>query len=576
MKQKRPGHILAFALAVLGILFVLTTVSLQLVHREGSSANRSYVSHQALSLAEAGIDHAIRQLNANSNYLGETDTALGNGTFSLNITGTGTSRTIHSTGFVPNSASPLMQRTIVVEASLNSQNVEFFYGVQVDGGGIQMGNNSRINGNVYSNGNIVGNSGATITGDTIVAGGLAENPTIASEIQDSDELFATTSDNEDIAQSFTATASEPLTKVSLFLGKIGNPSANIAVRIAPNTGNAPDKSSLANSVIAYPSVGLTPSWIDVTFSNPASLTNGATYWIVLDTNSHSTTNHWLWREDTGSNYPNNSGKHTGNCCSGNPSWSDVGGDLMFRAWLGGVATRTESVSIGNATTGSGRANLFVDTTIRGTSCPNTYCIVSNPSPEPLPLSDGVVTDWKNVAAAGGELVGDFSLTNGAVGSLGPKKINGNFLLDNNAILTMTGTLWVTGTITISNGARLQLDSGYGQNSGMVIADGTIVVSNNATFVGAGQGSFIMILTTRDDKNGVAITVDNNSTGVIYYAAKSRIQFANNATAKEATAWGINLSNNASITYDSGLANSTFTGGPGGGWSVTRGTWRMLD
>ncbi len=574
--RTESGHILIFALVLMSILFTLTTVSLQLVHYEGGSVNLSHSNREALNIAEAGVEHAIRQLNLNSNYAGESDRSLGNGSFSLNITGSGATRTIESTGFVPNSTNPKSKRIIIVDASLNSENVEFFYGVQVDAGGIQMGNNAVINGNVYSNGNIIGSEGAAISGDTIVAGGLTDTATISSEIQDADHQFATDSTNEDIAQSFTATAAEPLSKISVFIGKTGNPTTNISVRIAENSSNSPVKTSLANGVISYSSVGLTPSWIDVTFTNPATLLSGEKYWIVLDTNGHSASNYWNWRKDTGNNYVNNSGKYSSNCCTGNPSWSDVGGDLMFRAWLGGVANRIENVTIGSNLIGSGRANQFVNTVIRNSPCPNPYCIVSNPSQEPLPLSDGVISDWKNVALAGGEINGDYLLTNGAVGSLGPKKINGNLVLDNNAILTMTGTIWVTGTVTVSNGSTLRLDPGYGQNSGMLVSDNTMLISNNATFVGAGTNSFIMIVTTRDDKNGVSITVDNNSVGVIYYAAKSRIQFANNATAKEATAWGINLSNNSSITYDSGLANSTFTGGPGGGWSVTRGTWRELN
>lgn len=80
-----------------------------------------------------------------------------------------------------------------------------------------------------------------------------------------------------------------------------------------------------------------------------------------------------------------------------------------------------------------------------------------------------------------------------------------------------------------------------------------------------------------DKNAPAeevITVDNNALGVIYYAPQGRIRFSNNAGAKEATAYGITLDNNAVITYESGLANARFTSGPGGSFSVK--SWREIE
>lgn len=572
MIRKRSGHILMFSLVVLAVLFVLTSVSLQLVHREGSSANRSYVGHQAMNLAEAGVEHAIRQLNTNTNYTGEVNTALGSGTFTVTVTGSGSTRTIEASGYIPNNTNPVMTRTVRAEASLDSENVEFFYGIQVDGGGIAMGNNAQVNGNVFSNGNITGSSGATITGDATVAGGLSDTPSISSTLEDSDQFFATASTNRDIAQSFTATSSDTLPKVSLLLGKVGNPTSNLTVRIATTDGDQPDTSSLATAVIAHASVGLTPSWIDATFSSPPNLSNGTKYWIVLDYGSNSATNYWNWRKDSADTYVDNTGKSTSNCCSGSPTWTNVGGDLAFRAWIGGTATSISDMIVG----GTARANQISNSTVHGSACPNSYCLIQNPSPEALPISDGNIADWNNDAAAGGIQTGTYSLINGAVASLGPKKIEGDLIIDNGSVLTVTGTLWVTGTVQISNNSTVRLDNGYSTNSGIIVADGIIQISNNAIFEGSGEGSYVLLLTSLDDKNGNGIVVSNNSVGVIYYAGKSRIHFSNNASAKEATAWGITFDNNAVVTYESGLANMNFTSGPGAGWQLKKGTWREIN
>ncbi len=574
--KHKSGHILVFSLVVLGILFTLTSVTLQLVHREGSSVNRSYVAKQTLNLAEAGIEHAIRQLNANTNYTGEADTALGSGTFTVTVTGSGSSRTVEATGYVPNSTNPITTRTIKAEASLDSDNVEFFYGIQVDGGGISMTNSSSVIGNVYSNGNILGSNGASITGDATVAGGLADNPNVESPAENSDYAFATASTNRDIAQSFTATVAAPLTKVSVLLGKVGNPTSNLTARVATDVSNRPNTSSLATSVVSYASVGLTPSWIDITFSNPPSLTLNAKYWIVLDYGSNSAVNYWNWRKDSTDAYANNTGKYTSNCCSGNPTWTDVGGDLAFKVWLGGTVTRIDGMTIGSASNGVARANQITNSTVHGSTCPNAYCIIENPPAQVMPISDGNITDWKNDAAAGGTYSGNYNLSGTQQASLGPKKIQGDLQLSNSAILTITGTLWVTGNIYVSNSSTIKLDAGYGSNSGILLTDGTITISNSAIFQGAGSGSYVLMLTARDAKSDTSIFVSNASTGVIYYAGKSWIQFSNSATAKEATAWGITLSNSSTVTYESGLANMNFTSGPGAGWQLKKGTWREIN
>lgn len=576
MTKKRTGHILVFSLVVLGILFTLTSVSLQLVHREGSSVNRSYVAKQTLNLAEAGIEHAIRQLNSNNNYTGEIDTPLGNGTFTVSVTGSSSTRTIEATGYVPNSTNPITTRTVKAEASLDSDNVEFFYGIQVDGGGISMTNSATVVGNVYSNGSIIGSNGATITGDATVAGGLADDPSVSSTIENADHPFATASGNRDIAQSFTASTTASLTKVSVLLGKVGNPTSNLSVRIATDVSNRPNTSSLATSIISYASVGLTPSWIDVTFNTPPSLSNGTKYWIVLDYGSNSATNYWNWRKDTADTYANNTGKYTSNCCSGTPTWTNVGGDLGFKVWLGGTITRIDGMTIGSSSNGVARANQIVNSTVHGSACPNAYCIIENPPAQAMPISDGNITDWKNDAAAGGTYVGNYNISGTQQASLGPKKIQGDLMLSNSSILTVTGTLWVTGNIYVSNSSTIRLDPGYGANSGIVLTDGTITVSNSAIFQGAGTGSYVLLLTARDAKSQTSIFVSNASTGVIYYAGKSWIQFSNSATAKEATAWGITLSNSSTVTYESGLANMNFTSGPGAGWQLKKGTWREIN
>ncbi|MEK7076791.1 MAG: choice-of-anchor R domain-containing protein, partial [Patescibacteria group bacterium] len=453
------------------------------------------------------------------------------------------------------------ERTIETHVSISTASVNFFYGIQVSDGGLEMSNNATVNGNVFSNGSIVGLSGTTITGDAIVAGGIPANPAVEWTTHDTDHVFATASTNRDITQSFTATAGGALSKMSVYLAKAGSPSSNLTVRITTDNGGKPNSSDIANTTIAPSQVGASASWIDVSFSSPPTLTNGTKYWIVLDYGTNSASNYWIWRKDTSDAYAGNTGQYTSNWSSGSATWTNVGGDLAFRVWIGGTTTRIEGVTIGNVSTGTGRANLFVNTSIHGSSCLNAYCIVENPARAELPISDGVISDWKDAAAAGGtcgpptcDASGNYKLTNGASGSLGPIKINGNFELDNNAIFTMNGTIWVVGEIKLSNNCTFKLNPGYGSFSGGIITDGKAAISNNCVFQGSGNpASYVLLLSTKNSLLEEIITVDNNSVGVVYYAGKGRIKFSNNATAKEATAYGITLDNNAEITYESGLS-----------------------
>ena len=168
--------------------------------------------------------------------------------------------------------------------------------------------------------------------------------------------------------------------------------------------------------------------------------------------------------------------------------------------------------------------------------------------------------------------GDYTLDDSS-GSLGPKKITGNLTINNNANLTMSGTLWVQGNMVVSNNAVISLHPSYGAGEGVIIVDGTITINNNAYFNGSGTaGSYLMVLSTSSSPS--AITLGNNGGAVILYAANGTVSLSNNASAKALNGKYINLSNNVSIIYDSGLVNSNFTNGPSGGWNIN--SWQEVE
>lgn len=247
------------------------------------------------------------------------------------------------------------------------------------------------------------------------------------------------------------------------------------------------------------------------------------------------------------------------------------GDFLSNSTIGGSVFFRE---ISNCTVGGNASYTSkLNCTIAGNQY-TPYPGEPDPAALPFPISDSQIQNWKNQAAAGGTIVGNYTLSNWQAASLGPKKITGNLRVSNFALLTLTGPLWVVGTINISNNAGLRLHPSYGNNSEAVIADGIVDVANNAVFLKAGSQSYILMLTTSASDD--AFDIGNNALALISYAANGTVDVSNNVWIREVTGRKIRISNNAIVTYESGLANMQFTSGPGASWTILRGTWRETE
>ncbi|HEX9722597.1 MAG TPA: pilus assembly PilX N-terminal domain-containing protein [Candidatus Paceibacterota bacterium] len=195
-------------------------------------------------------------------------------------------------------------------------------------------------------------------------------------------------------------------------------------------------------------------------------------------------------------------------------------------------------------------------------------------PIPLPIADSEILQWQNEADDGSPL-GNVTVTNTNPGvdlSLGPKKITGELIVDNNATLELTGTLWVVGKVTIKNGAIVQLSPGYGTMSGMIISDNIVLLDNTSVSTGGQPGRYLMYISTSTSSQ--AIEAKNGSQSDILYTNTGTIKLDNNAKPREIVGYRIELSNNAVVTYETGLQTAAFTSGPGGGWTVT--SWKEVE
>lgn len=575
---------MAMTISVLFFLMIMMTIVLGVVVpivKQVQIGNEIYRSKQSYFLAEGGIEDALYRLKTGMEVASGDTLTIDGQTTSITLTTTSVGRMLESQA---DYYGLFRKMEVQVIAGIGAA---FNYGVQSGNGGFQMSNNAGVYGNVYSNGDIMGSLGTFITGTAVAANSIALANDQANDTPSTppDSItFRNSAATVDLAQSFQVSTTSPINKISLFIRKQGTP-ANATVRIVTDNSGSPGTNTIDTGTLNASAVTTTSGWVDVTFATNVELTLGQTYWFVIDSSSSSGSSYYV----IGANSSYSSGQAKIGAYSG--TWNNTtpsGLDTYFRVYIGGTTSIIDRVTVGSAGVGDARANTVTNSTIAGTlycqtgTGNNKACDTSLPDPVSvaLPISDGNIAQWKLEAETGGTYSGNRTIVN-ASADLGPQKITGNLTLDNNAQVTLNGTLWVVGNLTMDNGSAIRLNSGYGTNSGTVIVDGNVVIGNNSTFSGSGTtGSYIMVLSTSDCPLGPtclganAISVSNNAGAVVLNAQSGYVHFSNNAGAKEATAYRIVLDNNAFITYDSGLANVNFSSGPSGGWNVI--SWKEVE
>lgn len=255
---------------------------------------------------------------------------------------------------------------------------------------------------------------------------------------------------------------------------------------------------------------------------------------------------------------------------------DIRGDSVSKTRITGDAISAGTHIIEDIEVmGDARADRFDDCIVGGTayyvtsftscSAGSTDVLSEPPAESEFPISQSQIDEWKSDAEAGGTLEG-YTLGNLDSDSLGPVKINGDMIIGNSSVLTLTGTVWITGTLGLGNGVTIRLDPDvYGDLGGVLIFDSQIAIKNNVVLEGTGKsGSYLLVLDTFSSAIDPAIDVNNNVGAAILYANNGIIEIKNNLELLEATARGLRVDNNVSITYESGLEETLFNSGAGGG------------
>lgn len=608
----QKGQMLVVVIIALAVVFF--TVLSMIAGAQIYFSNSTYTlnAEKAIALAEAGVDKALASLNkTGGNYIGESETSLGDGSYSVVVTSIDVgAKVLESTGYVPSKSKPKARRTVKITAS-RGIGTAFVYGVQVGEGGLTLGNSNIINGTIYSNGSISTTGGGNkneIFGDVWVAGGpqaTANQQTDCSGVNCSDFIFGTTVLGLlqlDVTQSFRpdVSLSNVLNKISLKVKKIGNPS-DVTVRILADKTGEPDKNQvLASGTLFANLVSTNYGWIDVTLDTLPTLTAATTYWIMIDTSSNSS-NYWSWQNDLAKSY--NCGnpdqclaKWSPDWKAGNPTWTQINGDLSFKTYMGGAPTSIDGgvgkdIVVKKDNQGNG-GNVHANTikkitmqgdayyqTIQDSTAVNYHPNSSDPPPKVFPISDANVLDWENQAQNNGVTTGNITT---CVNILGPGKIVGNVTFDSHCTVTIKSPIWITGNLTFNTNNTLTLSSEYGSTSGVIVvgdgASGGIVnLGSNNKLQGTGVGSsLLMVLSNYDSRsNGTsAIVINNTGNSGVFYASKGIIEPGNKNTYKELTAWGIKLINNSTLDYETGLSSTIFQSGPSGTYSLVKGTYQV--
>lgn len=229
-----------------------------------------------------------------------------------------------------------------------------------------------------------------------------------------------------------------------------------------------------------------------------------------------------------------------------------------------------------------------NTTVGGTSYPDSP---DQPTAD-LPISDAQISEWESQAEAGGTIStcdshGDYIVSTDR--TLGPVKIACNLVVKSTSgVLKVSGPIWVAGNITTQTGPTIRIDPALGSQNVAIIADnpadqtgsGIISVGQSTVFQGSGAAnSFVFLISqNRSAELGgstVAVAMAQGASALVAYAAHGLLTLSQSVSVKEATGYKIALSQSANVTYDRGLPSTVFKSGPGGSWSLSKGTYVIL-
>jgi len=199
----------------------------------------------------------------------------------------------------------------------------------------------------------------------------------------------------------------------------------------------------------------------------------------------------------------------------------------------------------------------------------------------MPFTDQNITDWKTAATVGGTITGSTNCPGGYSGgncivdyrnaTFGPGKITGNLTVSGGngtttGILTLTGTVWVVGTITVTGGGKIKLPTSYGKNSETIVSDNTVTINGGGSLGSGNSSSYLFIVSTSN--SATAMTVSGGAGAIAVAAQNGTVNLSGGAQLESAVGNSMIMNGGSTVTYNSGLASPSFSDGPSGGWVIS--------
>ena len=573
-----------FMMVSLVIVFGLTTPIIKQIF----VSRDIWAAKQSFYLSEAGAEDVMYRLKDStfSSKVGLTETLSLDGysavtTIQNNVT-TKTISTLSDEGGY--------KKTIRATVTQGS-GVTFNYGILTGDGGFVITGGSRVVGNIYSNGDILGGAGVHITGSAIAAaGGSGIFKDQTNEAPTSSPPNSINFDNaaasRDFAQSFQPSTTSPVSKIRVFIKKTSTPD-NLVVKLKSDNGGNPG-TDLASATLLKDSVTTSYGWVDLVFTTTPTLTKDTTYWVVITGNvSGASTKYYTIAAN--SSYTRGGAK-LGSTSGAWAATSPSGLDGFFSLYQGIVPSQIfgnegDYLYIGSSSTDIAWAATINHVSMTGTLYCDTginngggkVCNTSKGYPDvmPMPVSQANIDAWEAEGVAGGTYNGNLVVDwDGDI--IGPRKINGNLTVNGGGTLMVTGTIWVTGNIILNGGGKIKISPSLGASSVIILANGYVNIDGGGQFEGSGTtGSYPVVVsssvcpsTTPCGDSSSAISLSGGAGAVVLLAPFGKVNINGGSGARSVSGDSIYISGGGTVTYETGLANMEFTSGPTGGWNIS--------
>ncbi len=561
-------------LSLVVILGIAVPISAQIRNN-----NSVIQTKKSLVAADTLNEEALYRLNSGRTLPSTIVLSMNEGTSTATITDVGGAKQIISSGVTGN-----FQRNAKATYTQGG-GMSINYTVQVGNGGLVMSGGPTVYGPVYANGDIIGSGGSTITGNTISAA-LYE---LEADTQNDDGITApasfqtvgTSAGVRTLAQSFTVSTTTPVTSFDFLVKKTGAP-ANATMRIYNDNGGSVGSTQIGgNGSLSANLVNTsTYSWVKVYPYAPVSLTPGTTYWVTIQYSGNAS-NYYIFGTNNifgggTMKLKNRNGSYY------NPSPSNL--DSYFRIFTGGVATIS-----GVTIQGSANAGIVNSSTVNGALyCQsgisnNKACDTSQPIPTSVPfaLTTTTVDGWKASASSGTVRNTSWTISGTtATSTPGAMKIIGNLTVDSGATLTVNGPLYVTGTISVGGGSKIQLGSSYGAGDEKIIGQYVRLTGGGQVLGNGVTGNYVILVADGPDcpsgcsGSNYSISTSGGTASVVLVAPNGSVELSGGTTAKSIIAQTIIMSGGSTLQYESGLANLSFTTASSTTWNVE--SWKEVE